>query len=445
MGLSILLGLGSVGCGSDEGPILPQDNTAPTIQFTFDKLAVVKASQSLLTVAVADVDGDSLTVTWAITRGGNTSGIVFSGQGTPNLTWQAPTTAGENMIVATVSDGRGGQKSITETIKVGTVQIQDITSAVVWTLTNSPYILRPSTNSMTITSTLTINAGVEVLVDKRNADITVEGALTVNGTSANPVLIIPNFRTNPKPPFWGGIVVTPSGPVPEVNLSFARITHAVNAVRSLTVSNATLNGCTIEFCSSAAVLHESRGNLTVTNCTIKFNQGSGIRVELSASLPDSVTIQNNTITLNGVFDDPPVTYVKEAGISLIFNDPTGAVPIDISGNSICRNDFAGIRLGNPSVEMALYPSIMFNGIFGNEFTNISGGKLNLVLEPMFNSNGVSSKTLDARNNFWGSPFPSPADSVAIRLTIQDGEDFPAAGVGVLDVHVLVDPWLQAAP
>ncbi|MFQ5512543.1 MAG: right-handed parallel beta-helix repeat-containing protein [Candidatus Krumholzibacteriia bacterium] len=429
------------GCGSEDPPVAPSVNQAPTIQFTFDKLAVGTVAPVNLTVAVDDTDGDPLTVAWTVTRSGNPSGIIVGGQGTPALAWESPSVVGEDVIVATVSDGNGGQRSVTETLKVGTVQTADVLSSQTWIRSKSPYILRPggATFAVDPAAVLTVAQGVEILVDNPGLDFQVQGALVTNGTSGAPVVLGMNSR-NPSPGDWGGISAVPNGPTaPQVTLNNTTVTHAQNAVFTTSAADAQLDGCWISQCSAVAILHESTGSLAVTNSAITNNKASGIKVDggPSGTAPASVTIQGDSIAINGELTSPNT----EAGISLIFDDPLGLAPITISGNTISRNFVPGIALGSPALPMALYPAIFDNNLSGNEFGKASPPRHNLLLQLDFNANGVFATTLDARNNWWGQPYPSPSDSTFIRDTIRDRQDNP----GSIGVWVLVDPWLQGLP
>ena len=425
------MGLILAGCGSDEAPVAPPANRAPTIQFTFGKFAVETVAPVTFTAVVDDPDGDPVTVTWDVTRGGNPSGLPPSGTGT-SFTWESPPAVGEDLITVTVSDDKGLQRTVTQTLKIGTVVTADVTGVATWVLTRSPYIVRPAGSTFAVGSqaNLTIAQGVEVYIDKPALDFQIGGGLVAAGVSGTPVIIRPNSRTATAGD-WEGISAVPSGPPPQVDLHFTEISHAKNALHTINPSVATLDGCTITLCSAAAILHESSGALSVTNTSITSNNSSGIKVQTGA-LPVSITIQGNSITFNGDLTTPN----GEAGISLNFNDPTASVPITISDNTISRNFIPGISLGDPGTATmtALYPVISNNNLSGNQFGKASPPRFNLVLQPDFIG---SFQTVDVRNNWWGA-----TDSTSIKATIQDAWDF---NFNKIDVQAWITPWLQAAP
>ncbi len=425
------MGLILAGCGSDEAPVAPPANRAPTIQFTFGKFAVETAVQVVFTAVVDDPDGDPVTVAWEVTRGGNPSGIPPSGMGT-SFAWDSPGTVGEDLITVTVSDDKGLQRTVTQTLKIGTVVTADVTRAPTWVATGSPYIVRPAGATFAVGSqaNLTIAQGVEVYIDKPGLDFQVGGSLVAAGVSSAHVFIRPNSRTA-TPGDWGGISAVPNSSVPQVDLRFTEISHAKNALHTTLTSVATLDSCTITLCSAEAILHESNGALSVTNTSITSNNSSGIKVE-TGTLPDSITIQGNSITFNG---DLLTSPNGEAGISLILDDPTASVPIMISDNTISRNFIPGISLGNPgtATTTALFPVISNNNLSGNQFGKATPPRFNLVLQPKF----VGNFALDVRNNWWGA-----TDSTSIKATILDAWD---PSFDPTKVQAWITPWLPAAP
>ncbi|MEE9269864.1 MAG: right-handed parallel beta-helix repeat-containing protein [Candidatus Krumholzibacteria bacterium] len=385
------------------------------------------------TAVVDDPDGDPVTVAWEVTRGGNPSGPRPSGTGT-SFTWESPSTVGEDLITVTVSDDKGLQRTVTQTLKIGTVVTADVTGVFTWVLTRSPYIVRPAGATFAVGSqaNLTIAQGVEVYIDKPGLDFQVGGSLVAAGARGAPVIIRPNSRTA-TPGDWKGISAVPSGPPPQVDLRFTEISHAKNALHTTSPSVATLDGCTITLCSAAAILHESTGALSVMNSSITSNQSSGIRVEMPniATVPASITIQGNSITFNGDLTTPN----GEAGISLILDDPGALLPITISNNAISRNFIPGVSLGNPSPvrSWTLYPVISNNNLSGNQFGKATPPRFNLVLQPNF----VGNFALDVRNNWWGA-----TDSTSIKATILDAWD---PSFDPTKVQAWITPWLQAAP
>lgn len=420
LALLVLLPLGA--CSED--PSTPQDeNRPPTITFTYAKIATASGTQATLTVVVDDLDGDQVTVTWS-----STSGFLNAAdQGSTSMRWTAPVTLGTDTLTITASDGNDGNTTIEEYLTIGTGVSGTISSTVTWNLAGSPYVVTSGNDRLTIGAAgrLTIAAGVQVLIDKPQLILDVGGQLTSAGTAVNPVEIRANVAGSGTG-FWEGILGSGSGPL--VDLDYTTVAHAVHAVKAVANTIVRLNHCIIRFCSNHAILHESTGELTVENSAITNNQKSGIRVSLLSSTPDFITIRNDSVAVNGVFDGSG--YVDgEAGISLDFPDPTGLVTVDISGNEISRNDFPGIRL-----RTGVFPNISNNGIFGNErFKPTTKIQIEL-LEPF------PAGQINASNNWWGQPYPTPADSTTIRDGIVDNEDNSNIGTSVW-----VTPWLNSAP
>lgn len=420
------------GCSSDEAPVAPPPNERPTITFSFTKTAVGRNSDVILTVDVDDPDGDSVTVTWAVTAGS----LDANAQGTPTMRWTTPLALGPQTVTMTAADGKGGTRTISEVMLVSQRRSADLGGDEQWTAANSPYIVAPGTGIFSIPSAwrLTIEAGVEVYVEP-GVEIQVNGELVTVGTASQPVAIRGNVRAA-APGFWKGILGDPDGtPVPRLSIDHTSIAHAVNALRARGTTEVEVTNSEITVCSGAGILHNATGRLVVESSEVTNNERGGIRVEQAAlGPPDFVTIRGDSIAVNGLFDGTPYTQ-GEAGISIDLIDPMGMVPIEISGNEISRNDFPGIRLIN-----AVFPRITGNGIFGNEL--LLTNKINIRLEPPFGDAGGSTEIV-AIHNWWGLPFLQDVDSLVIKQGIFDADHpgYPDPSF----VRVSVGPWLHENP
>jgi parallel beta-helix repeat protein len=429
--MSVLATALAVGCSSEDPAKPPvDDNQPPTVTFTFNKVAVSRSSDVTLTVAVDDPNGDTVTVHWEVSRGL----LDAQDQGSTSMQWTTPTGVGTDTVTITASDGRGGQDTIEEYLEVGTRQADNISSSTTWDVSDSPYLISPATDKISILPgrSLTINAGVVVYVDKTAISIDVDGGhLVTSGTPSNPVVIAPNVP-NPEAGFWIGL--RGLGNQPTLDLDYTNITHAVNGVRTVGSAQLQINHCKIMVCSSAGILHESTGGLEVENSAITNNLKSGIQVKLLSSTPDFVVIRGDSIAVNGRFSDSVVYAEGEAGISLDFNDVSGGgVSVEISGNEISRNDFPGIRLIT-----AVYPTITNNGIFGNELRKATN-KIDIeLIAPQSGEFPIGE--INAKQNWWGFAYPALSDSTRIKDRIIDAEDNP---LGDVRAKVLVTPWLAA--
>ena len=416
---------------SDDETVAPDTNHAPVVEFTVTAIAVPKNENKTLTISVTDPDGDEVSVLWEATRGTFTSA-----QGNPSIVWKAPTATGLDTITVTATDGEGGTTTIEETIQVGTVKTSGISMSQAWHVADSPFIIRPvsSENKRFVipTVTLSIDAGCELLIDSEELEIYIEGTIQTNGTEANPVVIRPNVR-HPESGHWQGITAVPDLEIPRVLLTCTDVLYAVEAVKSTTKGEVTLDGCRIMFAAGAAVTHRSYQALTVVNSIITNNLKSGIRVEpiSDLSLPPSIVVSNDSIAVNGdVTGSTP--YVQDAGIYIAMADSDLTCDIQITNNEISRNAFPGVHLVNVS-----RPALQNNSIFANELGKTSQ-RYNVRLEDGFG--GGAPGMIDARQNFWGAAYTNLTDSTEIRLMIRDSED-----VGNITVRVAIDPWLHAKP
>ena len=419
-------------CSEDEG-VAPDKNRPPEIVFTVAAVAVPRDQNKTLTVNATDPDGDDVSVLWEITRGVLTA----SQQGNPSINWKTPTTTGRDTITVTASDGKGGTTTLVETIMVGTVKQSGTSSIEPWTVTNSPYIIRPSgdQNVRFLISNVVLNveAGSELLLDAEDLEIVLEGTLRTSGTLENPVVIRPNIR-HPESGYWKGITAIPNSSVPRIQLTHTDVLYAAEAVKTTTGGEIALDGCRIMFAAEAAVLHQSFASLSVINSILTNNVRSGIRIECSSNVhfPPTVVVSNDSIAVNGdVSGSTP--YVDQAAIYIDMADSFATSDIQITNNEISRNAFPGIQLVGAS-----YPDIYSNSLFSNELGKTSQ-RYNIRLDNGFG--GGASGVIDARENYWGAPFTNPAvDSLLIRQMIRDNED-----VGSITVRVAIYPWLNAKP
>jgi len=426
-------------CSSEEDGVTPDQNAAPVIVFTVDALAFPKDSDATLKVDATDPDGDPVSVHWQVTRNGQPSGVLDPGQqGNPTITWVTPSTAGRDTITITATDGKGGSTTRIETIRVGTLKSAAIQSAnVTWNASDSPFIIRPTGTQFVVdaTGSLTVQAGSELLIDKKGLELDVLGTLRTKGTAQAPVFVRPNSRT-PEPGWWVGLVATPDGPSPLVNLRYTDILYATNAIFAVASADVRLDGCRVMFSEYNAVLFESSQDLHVLNSAITNNGGSGIHIGGTgiATLPDSVVIRGDSLAVNGDISGSTV-YTDQAAIYIDISDYSSNSVIQILENTISRNGFPGIQLARAS-----YPEIRDNSIFSNELGK-TGQRFNIWLDNEFGGASPQDSTISAQLNYWGAPYTNTAtDSLVIKQMIRDSEDSER-----VNARVLIYPWLHAAP
>lgn len=403
------------------------------MEFTFGQIAVARdrTSPVTLTVMTDDADGDPVSVQWAVTRG------LLDGadQGTPSMRWSVVNATGIDTITVTAEDGKGGQTVIKPTVRV-TNTLSPPTGTTTWLKSDSPYLLETASGTtfgIGSGAVVTIEAGVELIVNIPDMEFLVQGTLTTQGTATEPVSFVYN-AVKPERGVWAGITANPDQGPPALNLTHTHISHAKTGVKALRSTQASLTNCKIVFCAEAAVLHQGNSTLDVIDCVITNNEKSGIRIDqaFGSGLPASITIRGDSIAFNGDLTGE-TAYTVEAGISINLSDPQAStVPITIDGNHISINGFPGIRITGP-LGGAL-PAITGNSIFGNERNKNPAPRYNLRLEPGFDGPGAMS-TIDATNNYW-----VVVDSIAIGQQIYDRRDNVS-----IETTVQYSPWLTGAP
>lgn len=411
------------GCGSSDSPSDTGNNKPPTIESNFKRIAVGRGTTATITVTVDDPDMDNVVVTWAATGGLLTS----ADQGKTVMHWTAPSNISVVTLTMTADDGNGGKATITQDIQSATRLFADVSAATSWGIGSSPYLLDPAGTALFVRTgaSLTIDAGVEVLVHKADMAFQIEGILTTSGTVANPVVIHYN-NTDNAAGSWAGILASPnspSDPIPEVHLNYTHIANGVNGVKLINAIG-TLRTSKITFSSADAIYHQGADGLLVDDCLITNNTKSAIRVDESIrGLPAFITLRRDTIAFNGDTSGQTSYTDGEAGVSLNLLDPDWLVPITITGCNIARNGYPGVRLTG-----AMGPVIQGNSIYGNQFGS-AGNRFNLRLEPGFTGPGTTSY-LAMTNNYWAW-----TDSVSIHNQIFDRSDGFQS-----ETFVYVTPW-----
>jgi len=403
----------ALACGSTTGDPTAPVNLPPSIVFHYVPLGVEKGTTVDLGVTVADPNpGDKLSLHWTVTRG-----VIMSR--TPDGTsvrWQAPVITGIDTVTVGVTDG-SLTTQIVEELHVGTRVALDQFDGT-WVAAQSPYILVPPSDRMTVLTSAAVEPGVEFLFDVPGGGIQVEGTLDSRGNARRPVIFRPNDRTlrcQSGRGWWSGITVR--GATGTARLSHTEIWYGNKNIDLIDSGSATLVGCELRCGSLAGVQMSSAGFLVVDSCNVDNNKQTGIAVQSLSNLPDSVRITNSYIGING-----------NSGVLLDLRDSTQTVPIRIEYNKIEFNFVHGVYVQNQ-----VFPSIHQNHFASN---GLNGALSNLWLQSPYPSPAVLD-TLDATNNYWGSVFTSVA---GIDLTIHDRLDDRSIGT-----RVLATPWLNTSP
>ncbi len=86
-------------------------NRAPVIDGLYAQANLSGGQKTGVVVVASDPDGDEITYQWSAPRG------IISGEG-PRITWTAPLASGAYTVTARVTDGDGGEATMTITLSV---------------------------------------------------------------------------------------------------------------------------------------------------------------------------------------------------------------------------------------------------------------------------------------------------------------------------------------
>lgn len=409
-----------LGCSGTETP--EPVNQAPSISFTTTEIAFGYRIPHDLTVSVSDPEGDALSVTWEITGGTLTP---QNSQKTI-MEWMPERSVGDDVVTITVSDGELS-KSVTEPLRRGTRRTANDYDFGEFVIEESPYIIDPTEETIGFGypnhGIVSIEAGVELYINKRGLAIEVLGTLESAGTQADTVLIRPNDRTlrcAEQRGWWEGFrVVSDQAGAGQVNMNWTQVSYGVKNLWVQGGASSNLTNSRFVCSADAGVKMSSAGTLVVDNCDISSNRSHGVDVSsLSETvLPAGVTIVNNLIKSNG-----------HTGINLDLRDTLQVVTTVITGNSIQFNSVHGIALTNSA-----WATIQNNDFILNNLSSVS----NIWLDtPYPGAVFIPSDwdTLLATNNFWSRAY-DPGQASFIEETVRDKSDNPTLGT-----YVIIAPW-----
>ena len=212
-----------------------------------------------------------------------------------------------------------------------------VADGTVWTVENSPYMVNCDLRVANTASSLTIQAGVEVLfaTGKR---MRVEGPLTVDGSALDSV-VFGSQQANPQRGDWRGIeIVEGTGAVVLKGLT---VRHA-GAPDSPTIAavqvrreGASLTDVTVEDSSGVGLMLERITTATLKGLRIRRNVAAGLEVNESSAAKTTVILEGSSFENNA--------EAVKAG---------GGVELVLSGNSAQGNKINGVlvkttRIGFP--------------------------------------------------------------------------------------------------
>lgn len=215
---------------------------------------------------------------------------------------------------------------------------ENITSDVIWTLEESPYIV---TNDIEVSNegSLFIEPGVTVKVDGEYT-IDVYGEFSSSGTTEQPIVFTSN-KSNPEVGDWLGIKLNHNW-IPEENkyrdytFEHCIIEYVLEGISSKDLI--TVNNCIIRNSTQGLRISVDKGqDGEPMNCVIAnskfYNNEYGILVTSTWTIPSSDTLK---IINNEIFDN------KVDGIRLIQNASNYTI-LEIRGNRIVNNSEFGIK------------------------------------------------------------------------------------------------------
>jgi len=332
-----------------------------------------------------------------------------------------------------------------------------ISEDMVLTYGNSPYL---ALGDITVDAgaTLQIQAGVEIRMPE-SASIYVYGSINVNGSEAQPVLIIPN--TNSGAVQWGALCLVNSAD--SSSISYLQIKGASNGsdtenqigAISAYNSNMTLNHVQIE--DSPFPVFVQYGKVKISNCVLHSDKICDL---INVKYASSALVENCDLRGNNSYDTDAVDYdqisngiirgnriynfygVNSDGIdlgeesanilidnNLIFNCTDKGISVGQKSTATVKNNvIVNCAQGVGIKDEGSYALIDGNTFYGNDYP-IACFEKNI---------GVGGGSADATNNIfsksrWSSYFVDELSILNISYSLSDTDNLSGAG------NVYADP------
>lgn len=352
---------------------------------------------------------------------------------------------GAGLFLLLVSTSRGPEAALARgqaTDVCASLPSGSLPDATVWTAAESPYMVNCDLRVANTASSLTIQAGVQVLfaTGKR---LRVEGPLTVEGTGPDSV-IFDSQQANPQRGDWRGVEIV-EGLAPVV-LSGLTLRHAgapdspTIAAFQLRREGASLTDVTIEDSAGVGLMLERITQATLKGLRVRRNVGAGLEVNESSAAKTTVTLEGSSFQGNA--------EAVKAG---------GGVELVLSGNSAEGNAINGIlvkttRIAFPTTwhggdlpmvlgstlyvegPLTIQPGtlVKFKGTetslrVGNKGSLVSAGSAEkpITFTAMADDSTCSSATVacDTGNDGAAAPGPGSWSTIEIGTAAMDGNQF----------------------
>jgi parallel beta-helix repeat protein len=356
----------------------------------------------MLTGAAVDDDGDPLSFRWGASAG---SFDPADGRGAV-VAWIAPDEPGAYTITMKVTDDIEERSTTTE-IEVAEEFPGFIFGETTITDNGQRYILRNELPiNIPVGATLTLEAGVQIVVDSEFGGFNVLGALVVNGTVDREVVIGPNICVGTTAT-WKGIFFSGQPSSGECR-HFASIS-SLDGIHVTTMAQATFDTCRIEGHDNNGILVADNSRVTIRGCKIWDNE-VGVSIENA-----NATVESSSVRYNS---DYSFFITVAEGSTTTFD-------IAIEDCTIASNQEDGIYLTGEAKPEIHNCSFFSNGA-------VTGNYYHLRLEYY-----TGPDSIQAQNNYWGKQTLDPEE---IADEIRDARNSA-------DVEAFVDftPWLNSMP
>ncbi|MGC4116760.1 MAG: right-handed parallel beta-helix repeat-containing protein [Myxococcales bacterium] len=418
-------------------------NDKPVATFT----AVISATNTVTVDASAVSDTETATANLEVCWDWDNNGTCDTSYSTTKIATHAYSGSGNYTVTVgmKVRDAAAQESSATRSVTFANLQYlggQDVTTTL-WTGTVvvTGDLVVPAGN------TLTIDKGTQVLFVRADANndgvgdytLTVNGALVVNGTAAEPVVFTGQDTNAKVPGGWDRIQLNGAGStLTYVVVEYAGVGIEVRAAATLShvtarktkwsciwINNGDNTGLTDVVASecgwNGVQVDNGSTGVTITRLSSTLNVASGLYTDGASSqtVADSVFTGNGHEGLNAtgsstVLNLSGSTVEQNATVGVLFvGGSSGAV----THNQIRQNGGAGVELQDNSSGAGPNPVVTYNNIYSNATTGADKGLFTDI-------SGTATITSSSYGTFNSSAWTAPAGSTIRRMYVTYSENDP---------------------
>ncbi|WP_435641874.1 right-handed parallel beta-helix repeat-containing protein [Micavibrio aeruginosavorus] len=167
------------------------------------------------------------------------------------------------------------------------------------------------------------------------------------------------------------------------------LTNGAGVGITVTASDVSVSGVTVDGATGAGVLVDSVANFTLHDSTVQNSGAHGVFIDAD-NVTGAYTLTDNLLTGNGTAAGNDTIRIYTSG--------TSDIDFNVSGNEVTGNNYRGIHMdlaGNATVDIDVHDNDVNNNVGdGFRIGNATGGATNVVLNGNIENNNFSNALTD---------------------------------------------------